>query len=89
MVHPNYLATDFVLENFLNTYTDEETNLVVEEIKKVLIARKHKPTHPATEAHKKFLKANLDKVKSLQQQYPHISFEEEIGYFNKLSSFTF
>jgi hypothetical protein len=81
MVHPNYLATDFVLENFLTTYMNEETNLLIEEIKKVLIARKHKPTHPATEAHKKFLQANLEKVKLLKQQYPHITFDEEINYF--------
>jgi hypothetical protein len=83
MVHPNYLATDFVLENFLETFMDEETSLLVEEIKKILIARKHKPTHPATEAHKKFLQTYLGKVKSLQQQYPHVSFEEEINYFSK------
>lgn len=83
MVHPNYLATDFVLENFLNTYMSEETNLLIEELKKMLIARKHKPAHPATGAHKKFIQANLEKLKSLQQQYPYISFKEEMSYFSQ------
>jgi hypothetical protein len=83
MVHPNYLATDFVLEKFLETYMSEETNSLIEEIKKVLVSRKHKPTHPTTEAHKKFLQTNLQKIKTLQQQHPHISFEEEIHYFSE------
>jgi hypothetical protein len=81
MVHPNYLATDFVLEKFLKTYTTEETQTIIGEIKKILIARKHKPSHPTTEAHKKFLQANVEKLKSLQQQYPAINFNEEMEYF--------
>jgi hypothetical protein len=83
MVHPNYLATDFVLESFLDTYMSEGTNLLIEEIKKLLMARKHKPTHPVTEAHKKFLQINVAKVKLLQQQHPYISFEEDLNYFSK------
>ena len=83
MVHPNYLATEFVLENFLKTYMSEETFTLIEEIKKILIARKHKPTHPTTEAHKKFLKSHFEKVKLLQQQYPYINFAEEQDYFSK------
>ncbi len=81
MVHPNYLATDFVLEKFLATYTNEDTKTLIEEIKKILIARKHKPSHPSTEAHKKFLRSNIEKLKNLQQQYPSISFEDELKYF--------
>lgn len=81
MVHPNYLATDFVLEKFLETYTNGETKGLIEEIKKILIARKHKPSHPSTEAHKKFLQSHVEKLKNLQQQYPYVSFKEEMEYF--------
>lgn len=81
MVHPNYLATDFVLEKFLETYMNEETNVLIREIKRISIARKHKPTHPTTEAHKKFLQSNLEKLKLLEQQYPFIDFAEEKSYF--------
>jgi hypothetical protein len=83
MVHPNYLATDFVLERFLETYTTTETNMLIEEVKKLLIARKHKATHPTTEAHKKFLQSQIEKVKLLQQRYPYINFIEELEYFSK------
>jgi hypothetical protein len=81
MVHPNYLATDFVLEKFLETYMNEETNVLIREVKRISIARKHKPTHPTTEAHKKFLQSNLEKLKLLEQHYPFINFTEEKNYF--------
>lgn len=82
MVHPNYLATDFVLKKFLETYMSDETNELMQEIKKLVISRKHKPTHPATGAHQKFLKANLEKAKNLQQQHSYLNFEREISYFS-------
>lgn len=33
MVHPNYLATDFVLKKFLETYMSDETDELIQEIK--------------------------------------------------------
>lgn len=81
MVHPNYLATDFVLKKFLQNYMSEETGNLLDEIKKIVIARKHKPTHPTTEAHKKFLLNNLQKAKDLQQKHPYLNLEKEIEYF--------
>ena len=83
MVHPNYLATDFVLEKFIEAHMNEETKILIGEIKKILISRKHKPSHPSTEAHRKFLQSHVEKVKSLQQQYPHVNFNEEMEYFLK------
>ena len=82
MVHPNYLATDFVLDKFLATYTDSETSILIKEVKNLSIAQKQKPSHPTTDAHKKFLKSSLEKVKTLEQQYPHINFKKEIDYFS-------
>jgi hypothetical protein len=82
LVHPNYLATDFVLENFLHTFTDAATNSLVQEIKKLNIARRHKAQHPETGAHQKFLRAYLAQTKSLQERYPHINFKEELDYFS-------
>ena len=60
---------------------NEETNVLIREVKRILIARKHKPTHPTTEAHKKFLQSNLEKLKLLEQQYPFINFTEEKNHF--------
>ena len=82
MVHPNYLATDFVLAKFLATYTGGETSILIKEVQHLNIAQKHKPSHPTTQAHKKFLKTSLEKVQALEEQYPHINFKKEIDFFS-------
>jgi hypothetical protein len=81
MVHPNYLATDFVLENFIQTYMSKATLDLIEDLKKIAIARKHRSVHPGTEAHKKFLQSHLAKTQALQEKYPHLRLEKEIDYF--------
>jgi hypothetical protein len=85
MVHPNYLATDFVLENFLNSFVTDESRLAITEIRKLNIAKKHRAAHPGTEAHKKFLYDQLEKTKLLQMQFPSLNFTEEINYFSPAS----
>lgn len=81
MVHPNYLATDFVLEKFLFTFMNPETRELVTELRKLNVARRHKAQHPLTEAHQQFLKTYLEKSKALQERYPALSFSEELRYF--------
>ncbi|MEI6947767.1 GSCFA domain-containing protein [Paraflavisolibacter sp. H34] len=82
MVHPNYLATDFVLKKFLETYTSEETGRLLQELRKIAIARRHRPTHAATDAHRRFLQSNLEKATTLQNQFPELNLGEEIAYFS-------
>jgi hypothetical protein len=78
MVHPNYQATSFVLDKFMRHFVDEKAQQLAEEIKKIVIARKHKPFQPSTEAHKKFLKAHLEKAQELQRKYPFLNLDEDI-----------
>ena len=82
MVHPNYLATDFVLEHFTKTFMSEGTLSLIEELKKVAIARKHRSAHPGTEAHRKFLQSYLSKTQALQERYPYLDLQGEIAYFS-------
>jgi hypothetical protein len=81
MVHPNYQATQFVLDKFMRHFVDEKAQQLAEEIKKIVIARKHKPFQPSTEAHKRFLKAHLEKAQELQRKYPFLNLDEDIRYF--------
>lgn len=81
LVHPNYLATDVVLQKFLETFMSAETNSLVGELRKLNIARKHKAQHPQTAAHQRFLQTHLEKTRALQERYPHLSFAEELAYF--------
>jgi peptide methionine sulfoxide reductase MsrA len=62
-------------------FVDEKAQQLAEEIKKIVIARKHKPFQPATEAHKRFLKTHLEKAQELQRKYPFLNLDEDIRYF--------
>ena len=69
------------LDKFKETFIDANSQQLMEEIKKIVTAKKHKAFQPATNAHKLFLISHLEKAKELQQQYPCIDFSEEINYF--------
>lgn len=83
LAHPNYMATEFVLEKFTETCIDEASQQLMREIKQIVIARKHKAFQPETNAHKKFLQSHLEKVKTLQQKHSYLNLEEELSYFSK------
>ena len=81
MVHPNYAATNYVWEKFITTCIDEPSQQLMKEIAMIVAAKNHKAFNPLSEAHKKFLQTNLEKVKKLQQQFSYINFQEEENYF--------
>lgn len=83
LVHPNYPATEFVLEKFSTTCIDEPTQQLMKEIRSLVIARKHRAFQPQTSAHKEFLQAHLQKSKELLAKYPYLDLGEEISYFSK------
>ena len=83
MVHPNYPATEFVMEKFKEGFIDEQSQQLMEEIKKIVIARKHKAFQPETNAHKTFLKTHLEKTKELQSKFSFLDLKEDIEYFKK------
>jgi hypothetical protein len=83
LVHPNYMGTEFVLNKFAENCIDEESQLLMQEIRKIVIARKHRAFQPATKAHQQFLNAYLEKTKELQLKYPFLDLEKEISYFSQ------
>jgi hypothetical protein len=82
MVHPNYAATEFVLEKFMENYIDDESASIAEEVKKIVTARKHKAFQPGTKAHQQFLRNNFTKAQEMMKRYPFLQLEEELVYFN-------
>jgi hypothetical protein len=82
MVHPNYPATQFVLGKFVQQCLDAGARELLEEVKKMVIARKHKPFQPATQAHRRFLREQYERALSLAERYPFLDLAEEIKYFS-------
>src|SRR5690606_7641564 len=82
LAHPNYMATDFVLQKFVDSCLDDEAKLLMEEMKKISLARKHRAFQPNTEAHRQFLRSSAARAKLLQDKYPFLDLAEELEYFN-------
>jgi hypothetical protein len=81
LVHPNYPATEFVFEKFTENYIDHQSRELMEEIKKIVAAYKHKPFQPSSNAHQNFLKNNLDQAVKMQARLPFADLEKEVRYF--------
>jgi hypothetical protein len=83
LVHPNYYATQYVWEKFVEACMNPKTKQLIEQIHSINLAFKHKPFNPSSQPHLKFLKSYLEKTKTLQQQHPYLDFEKEIEFFKK------
>src|SRR5579871_1924559 len=83
MVHPNYAATSFVLEKFVRHCIDEEEWRLLEDVKKIVTARRHRPLQPSTQAHRRFLEEHWQKTAELARRYPNLDFREELDYFSR------
>jgi hypothetical protein len=85
MVHPNYAATTFVLEKFTGHFIDESSRRIMEEVRRLVSARKHRPLHPATDAHRRFLQEHAQKTKELGARYSFLDLREELDYFSNVN----
>ena len=76
MLHPNYQATDYVWEKLCAAMVEPKTLLLMREIDELLLAARHKPRNPNSEAHKKFVRKSLDKIQKLEKEFA-LTFEQE------------
>lgn len=81
LVHPNFAATEFVLEQFMETCMDEKTREIGKQIKKLMIAYRHRPQQPNTRQHQEFMEQQWQKANALQEQYPFLNLREQLDYF--------
>jgi hypothetical protein len=81
LVHPNYFATQYVWEKFVDACMNEKTRSLVKEIQSIQLACQHKPFNAASEQHQKFLKSFYDKTKALLEQHPYLDLHKELVFF--------
>lgn len=82
LVHPNYHATQYVWERFVNACMNEATRSLMEEISQLNLAFNHKPFNVQSSQHRLFLKTNLEKAIQLRSVHPFLNFDKEIAYFS-------
>ena len=86
LAHPNYAATTYVWERFVESCIDPGARTLMPRILDIMTARQHKPRFPETQAHQKFLESYAAKTKQLQQEFPYLDLTDEYAYFKNVSS---
>lgn len=82
-VHPNYLATSFVWEQFVKACIAEPAQHSMKLVHDIATARAHRTRFPDTEAHSKFKASYMQKVLDIKLQFPFLDMEEELRYFSE------
>ncbi|MFM2306619.1 MAG: hypothetical protein RLZZ367_1288 [Bacteroidota bacterium] len=76
MLHPNYQATDYVWEKLRDTLITPQAQAIMRDTDELLLAARHRPRNPQSEAHRKFVEKNLAKMDLLEKQNS-LNFSEE------------
>jgi hypothetical protein len=80
-VHPNYLATSFVWEQFVQSCMSSDAQQLMQQVHEIVVARGHRSRFPDTQAHKRFLASYAEKTQNLMQAHPHLDLRDELTYF--------
>ena len=74
MVHPNKLAINYIWEKFTDAFMSEDTIKIMSKVNQLQKDLAHRPIHPQSESHQKFLDATSKKLKSFKENHPKIIF---------------
>ncbi len=83
LVHPNYYATQYVWEKFVQACIQSDSRKIMEEIADIQLAFQHKPFNVSSKQHQKFLNNYLQKTKQLQDRHSYLNLFDEIAHFSK------
>lgn len=84
-VHPNYLATSCIWEQFVAACINPDIQDVMQEVLDIITARMHRPRFPQTEAHRKFKADYTERITNLLSRHPFLNLKEELEYFSDKS----
>lgn len=83
LVHPNYAATLYVWEKFVQHCIHNDCFETMKEMEELHKALHHKPKSALSVAHQKFKESFFEKTKALKERFPFLNFEEELRYFGE------
>jgi lysophospholipase L1-like esterase len=78
LIHPNEQAIAYVFKQFEKVFFAPETQQFVTQWGQLRQQLAHQSFHPTTTEHQQFLKNLLQKLTTLQKEYPHKDFSAEI-----------
>jgi len=81
LIHPNEMAVDYIWDFFSKTFFSKNTIGLNSKLKKLNVAKSHRPFHPESEEHLKFKKNQILKIKELENEFSFLNFEDEKEFF--------
>ncbi|HEY0047051.1 MAG TPA: GSCFA domain-containing protein [Flavobacterium sp.] len=75
MIHPNQIAIDYIWERFSEAYLSPEALEIAAKVDDIQKALNHRPFNSNSAAHQQFQTNLQSKIENLQEQYPHITFQ--------------
>jgi hypothetical protein len=83
LVHPNYAASNYVWEKWVETYMNEETQGIMKQVAELQLAMQHKPFFAGSLQHKEFLQNCIAKSERLLSLYPYLSLHDQVQFFKQ------
>ncbi|WP_264529125.1 GSCFA domain-containing protein [Flavobacterium sp. N502540] len=74
MLHPNAVAIDYIWQRFSENYIAENSILTLQEVGEIQKSLHHRSFNPESEQHQKFLVKLRQKIKTVEEKWPHIKF---------------
>lgn len=81
MVHPNYLATRYVWNKFMECAIEGSAREVMKELDEINTAFQHRTMHPGSPEHQKFLLKYQMKTAELAARFPEMDLKRELDHF--------
>ena len=81
LLHPGSMATQYIWEKFSQTFFDEQTLSLNNELLSLNNAMNHRPLNKDAKAWKKFLQAQKMKMENLANRYPYLNLKKFEEYF--------
>jgi hypothetical protein len=83
LLHPNQQAVHYILEKFNKTFIADSARKTMNEIKKIVLARQHRPRNRRTASYAEFLNKQLADINRLEAKYPFLDLFEDREYFSR------
>jgi hypothetical protein len=83
LVHPNYAASNYVWEKWVETYMNEETQGIMKLVAELQLAIQHKPFFAGSSQHKEFLQNCIAKSERLLSLYPYLPLNDQVQFFKQ------
>lgn len=74
LLHPNAVAIDYIWEHFCESNISEAAQQVMQEVESIQKGMAHRPFHPDSTSHSKFLQKLKEKSAQLEAQFPFMKF---------------